>query len=109
MSVTLPQLGDTLEVRAFVSLGDLSPDDVDVQVVHGRVRHEDDLVETTVDSLDHAETYEGGRHRFEGRVALADRPGRSATPSGCCRRTRTLPRPPSSAGSALPTTLTARP
>ncbi len=66
-----PELGDTLEVRAFVSLGDLSPDDVDVQVVHGRVRHEDDLVDTTVDSLDHAETYEGGRHRFEGRVALA--------------------------------------
>jgi starch phosphorylase len=66
-----PELGDTLEVRAFVSLGELSPDDVDVQVVHGRVRHEDDLVDTTVDSLDHAETYEGGRHRFEGHVELA--------------------------------------
>ena len=51
--------------------GDLSPDDVDVQVVHGRVRHEDDLVDTTVASLAHAETYEAGRHRFEGRVALA--------------------------------------
>ena len=66
-----PEVGETLEVRAFVSLGDLSPEDVDVQVVHGRIRHEDDLVDTTVASIGHAETYEAGRHRFEGTVALA--------------------------------------
>jgi starch phosphorylase len=66
-----PEIGDRLEVRAFVSLGGLSPDDVDVQVVHGRVRHEDDLVDTTVASLAPAEAYEGGRHRFEGPVTLA--------------------------------------
>jgi starch phosphorylase len=54
-----------------VSLGELSPEDVDVQVVHGRVRHEDDLVDTSIASLDHAEAYEGGRHRFEGHVELA--------------------------------------
>ncbi|MGZ4458056.1 MAG: alpha-glucan family phosphorylase [Nocardioidaceae bacterium] len=65
-----PELGEGLEVRAFVSLGELSPEDVDVQVVHGRVRHEDDLVDTTAESLRLAETYEAGRHRFEGRVAL---------------------------------------
>jgi glycogen phosphorylase len=66
-----PEIGDSLEVRAFVSLGGLSPEDVDVQVVHGRVRHEDDLVDTTIASLAHAESYEGGRHRFEGPVTLA--------------------------------------
>jgi glycogen phosphorylase len=66
-----PQLGETVEAKVFVSLGDLSPSDVDVQVVHGRIRHEDDLVDTTVASLGLAETYEGGRHRFEGQVALA--------------------------------------
>jgi starch phosphorylase len=66
-----PELGDTLEVRAFVSLGELSPEDVEVQVVHGRIAHGDDLAVTTVADLAHAETYEGGRHRFEGRVALA--------------------------------------
>ncbi len=66
-----PEVGDTLEVRAFVSLGHLSPEDVDVQVVHGRIRHEDDLVDTTVESLALAETYEAGRHRYEGRVSLA--------------------------------------
>jgi glycogen phosphorylase len=66
-----PEIGETLEVKVFVSLGSLTPDDVDVQVVHGRIRHEDDLVETSVQSLDLAETYEAGRHRFEGRVPLA--------------------------------------
>ena len=57
-----PELGETLEVRAFVSLGDLSPEDVDVQVVHGRIRHEDDLVDTTVASL-------GARGDLRGRSA----------------------------------------
>jgi starch phosphorylase len=66
-----PELGETLEVRAFVSLDGLSPDDVDVQVVHGRVKHEDALVDTHIASLGLAETYEAGRHRFEGTVALA--------------------------------------
>jgi len=66
-----PELGETLEVKVFVSLGDLSPSDVDVQVVHGRIAHEDDLVDTSVESLVLAETYEGGRHRFEGTLALS--------------------------------------
>jgi starch phosphorylase len=66
-----PQLGDPLEVRAFVSLGDLRPEDVTVQVVHGRIRHEDDLVDTTVETLAHAEAYEAGRHRYEGELRLA--------------------------------------
>jgi glycogen phosphorylase len=66
-----PEQGDALEVRAFVSLGQLSPDDVDVQVVYGRIRHEDDLDDTTSESLRLAETYEAGRHRFESTVALA--------------------------------------
>ena len=65
-----PELGDVLEVRAFVSLGELSPEDVEVQVVHGRIRHEDDLVDTTSAPLGVGESYEAGRHRFEGRVPL---------------------------------------
>ena len=66
-----PALNETLEVRAFVSLGDLTPDDVDVQVVHGRIGNDDNLVDTHTESLAHAETYEGGRHRFEGKVRLS--------------------------------------
>ncbi len=66
-----PELGAALDVHAFVSLGDLSPQDVDVQVVHGRIVHEDDLVDTTAESLSLAETYEAGRYRFDGRLALS--------------------------------------
>ena len=63
-------MGASLSVNAFVSLGDLEPDDVDVQVVHGRVKDEDDLVDTTTTSLKLAETFEASRHRFEGAVTL---------------------------------------
>jgi glycogen phosphorylase len=66
-----PELGQLLEVRTFVSLGELDPGEVDVQVVYGRIRHEDDLSETTVESLHLAESYEGGRHRFEGTLELS--------------------------------------
>ncbi len=69
-----PELGDTMSVRAFVSLGDLAPTDVDVQLIHGRSTGEDELVDTAVESLHVAESYEGGRHRFDGDLSL-DRSG----------------------------------
>jgi starch phosphorylase len=69
-----PEVGGTLDLRVFVSLGSLAPDDVAVQVVHGRVKGEDDLIDPVVSTLELAETYEGGRHRFEGHLVL-DRPG----------------------------------
>ena len=47
-----PEIGTTLTVRAFVSLGELSPEDVDVQLVHGVINSEDELVDTTVESLE---------------------------------------------------------
>jgi glycogen phosphorylase len=65
-----PQIGDVIELRAFVSLGDLEPQDVDVKVVHGRVSPSDVLTETATATLDHAEAYEAGRHRFEGSLRL---------------------------------------
>jgi starch phosphorylase len=68
------EVGSTLEVRAFVSLGQLSPEDVDVQVVHGRVDDNDQITGTSAVSLRHEEAYEGGRHRYVGTVTL-DRPG----------------------------------
>jgi starch phosphorylase len=70
----VPEVGSTLELRAFVSLGDLTADDVDVQVVHGRVDVDDQLADTTVVGLRHAEAYEGGRHRYVGEIKL-ERPG----------------------------------
>lgn len=65
-----PEVGDQMSVRAFVALGELSPEDVDVQLVHGRSNGEDELTETTVDSLRVVETYDGGRYRFDGDVVL---------------------------------------
>ena len=65
-----PAIGQTLETNVYVSLGDLAPEDVDVQVVHGRIRHDDQLVDTRAESLRLAETFEGGRHRFTGSVEL---------------------------------------
>jgi starch phosphorylase len=65
-----PALGSNLTVRVFAALGDLSPDDVDVQVVHGRVAGDDQLRDPRVASLTHAEGYEAGRHRFEADIPL---------------------------------------
>ncbi len=65
-----PQVGDELLVRAFVSLGELAPDEVEVQVVHGRVLPSDTLTDTSTTTLTLADTYEGGRCCFEGVVRL---------------------------------------
>jgi len=65
-----PQVGDVLHVSAFVSLGDLAPDEVHVQLVHGRALESDTLRDIETAPLDFAETYEAGRHRFEGDLVL---------------------------------------
>ncbi len=80
-----PEVGETLTVSVYVSLGQLSPDDVEVQVVHGRIRHDDELVDTHTAALTVAETYEAGRYRYEGSVAL-----KQSGPFGYT--TRVLPR-----------------
>ena len=54
-----PEVGAELAVRAFVSLGELTPDDVDVQLVHGSLDGEDQLRDSVVDSLTLAEDYDG--------------------------------------------------
>ena len=64
------QIGDVVHVRAFVTLGALSPSDVEVQVVHGRVSESDELRPSGSVQLRHAEPLGEGRHRFEGEFAL---------------------------------------
>jgi starch phosphorylase len=66
-----PQIGETLHVRAYVSLGSLSPDEVDVQVVHGTANESDELTDVEAESLHHVESYEGGRHQYAGDFALS--------------------------------------
>ncbi len=68
------EVGAILNVRAFVSLGDLSTDDVHVQVLHGKTDSNDVLADVSVKDLALAETYEGGRFRFDGDIEL-DRGG----------------------------------
>ncbi len=65
-----PALGSILAVRVYASLGELTPDDVDVQVVHGRVAGDDQLREPATVSLAHAESYEHGSHRYEAEIDL---------------------------------------
>jgi starch phosphorylase len=66
-----PEVGATMSVLAVVSTGDLAPEDVDVQVLHGRVREEDNLTDVRATSLKLAETFEDDRHRFDGTVTLS--------------------------------------
>jgi glycogen phosphorylase len=69
-----PELGGTVSIQAYAALGELTPDDVDVQVVHGRAGEDDGLDDTRSTSLVAAEAYEGGRHRYAGDIVL-DRTG----------------------------------
>ncbi len=55
---------------AYVSLGELDPSDVTVELVHGRVTHSDSLTEPVRKTLDAAEAYEGGRYRYSGPLQL---------------------------------------
>jgi starch phosphorylase len=63
-----------LSVPAFVSPGELTPDDVHIQVLHGKIDSNDVLTDVTVQDLYLAESYDGGRYRFNGEVEL-DRGG----------------------------------
>jgi starch phosphorylase len=64
------EVGDTVSVRVFVALGDLAPEDVRVELVHGAITAGDDLVHTRAEPLGVSESYADGRHRFEGSVIL---------------------------------------
>ena len=74
----VPQVGDELHLRASVELDRLSPEDVAVEVVYGRARDGDPLVDVehaplTIDRpVDRPEgESEGGASVFVGTVALA--------------------------------------
>jgi starch phosphorylase len=68
------EVGQTLRVQVFVSLGDLRPEDVCVEIVHGRAGDDDVLDHIRTTDLPLGETFEGGRHCFQGEVVL-DRTG----------------------------------
>ena len=66
----IPELGQTITVRAFIALGDVRPDDVTVQLLHGKVTPDDRIVSPVKVALPLAEKYDGGRYRYEGQVRL---------------------------------------
>ncbi|KUM37739.1 alpha-glucan family phosphorylase [Arthrobacter sp. EPSL27] len=69
-----PQIGDMLQVNAYVSLRDLTPDDVAVEVAYGKAEDSDELADVTVAELKAIEDLGRGRHLFSGTVVI-DRSG----------------------------------
>jgi len=62
--------GSSVAVRAFVSLGELDPDDVDVQVFSGRVDFDDRIEKASVLSMEPIEHYEQNRWKYQGNIEL---------------------------------------
>ncbi|WP_201298374.1 alpha-glucan family phosphorylase [Arthrobacter sp. 9AX] len=69
-----PQIGDILQVNAYVSLHSLTPEDVSVEVAYGRAEESDTLSDITVMELKVQEDLGSGRHLFSGSL-LIDRSG----------------------------------
>lgn len=65
-----PQLGEPLHVRAYVELGDLTPDDVKVELVHGHAREGDVLTGIRRLRLDLEAHDLGSPATFHGTVTL---------------------------------------
>ena len=68
-------LGAVRRVAATVALGDLSPDDVAVELVHGPVGPNDELDDTTTVTMGLVVRDHDGRWNYEGSFAC-ERPGR---------------------------------
>ncbi|MGN6442992.1 MAG: alpha-glucan family phosphorylase, partial [Arthrobacter sp.] len=69
-----PQIGDTLQVNAYVALNALTPDDVCVEVAYGRAEENDTLADITMMELQVKEDLGNGRHLFSGSLVI-DRSG----------------------------------
>jgi starch phosphorylase len=64
------ELGAFLRLRVVVTLGELSPDDVDVQVLSGAVDQADEISSPRVSSLKVGEDLGQGRYVFDGELSL---------------------------------------
>ncbi|RJL25122.1 alpha-glucan family phosphorylase [Bailinhaonella thermotolerans] len=69
-----PQLGSSLLMEATVNLGDLSPDDVAVEAVFGRVSAQDELIDPSYSALKLESAGDDARAHYSGTVPL-DRTG----------------------------------
>lgn len=66
--------GSSVDVRAFVSLGDIQPLDVTVQVLSGRVDADDRIQSPMTTDMEPVERYEGSRWKYRASLTL-DRNG----------------------------------
>ncbi|WP_462200144.1 alpha-glucan family phosphorylase [Arthrobacter sp. B2a2-09] len=65
-----PQIGDTLQVNAYISLHELTPEDVSVEVAYGRAQDGDELEEVALVELTETEDLGNGRHLFTGSILI---------------------------------------
>ena len=65
-----PELGQTLALRVTVSLGELVPEDVAVELLHGSVDPSDRLVSPTRVAMPVAKAQADGTYRYDGVVPL---------------------------------------
>ncbi|MDP8953833.1 MAG: alpha-glucan family phosphorylase [Actinomycetota bacterium] len=70
-----PDLGGEREVELVVALGDLAAADVEVQVLHGPVGHNDELAQAAVVTMELVGAAEDDHLRYRARITC-DRPGR---------------------------------
>ncbi|KAA9393459.1 glycosyltransferase family 1 protein [Kocuria coralli] len=70
----VPQIGDTLQVTAYVHLGNLRPEDVTVEIGYGRVSESDHIHERQFSELDEHRGTEAGKWAFAGSITI-DRSG----------------------------------
>lgn len=67
--VDVPVLGGQLPIRAVVALGDLTPDDVEVQVAYGSVDDDDQVADVSFLALEPRGQVDGA-YRYEGTLML---------------------------------------
>jgi starch phosphorylase len=60
------EVGTNIHVSALVRLGELTPDDIEVQLITGRVDSDDRLRETRVNPFPTGVDVDGGLRRYEG-------------------------------------------
>ena len=65
-----PQIGDTLQVSAYISLHDLTPEDVSVEVAYGRAQDGNELEDVALVELTETEDIGNRRHLFTGSILI---------------------------------------
>jgi starch phosphorylase len=63
-------VGDSVTIRAFVRLGDVQPDDVQVEAIYGRVDADDQLMDPQHVIMERVESYEGNRWQYRCTVTV---------------------------------------